>query len=82
MDCRPGCAACCIALSISTPLPGLPKGKPAGLPCPHLDRGLRCTLYGKPERPPCCAGLKPTLEMCGNHRDEALAHLSWLERVT
>ncbi|HNM56919.1 MAG TPA: YkgJ family cysteine cluster protein, partial [Thauera aminoaromatica] len=24
MDCRPGCAACCIAPSISSPIPGMP----------------------------------------------------------
>ncbi|HNF77692.1 MAG TPA: YkgJ family cysteine cluster protein, partial [Thauera aminoaromatica] len=26
MDCRPGCAACCIAPSISSPIPGMPHG--------------------------------------------------------
>jgi Fe-S-cluster containining protein len=28
MDCRVGCGACCIAPSISSPLPGMPRGKP------------------------------------------------------
>ena len=28
---------------ISSPLPGLPHGKPAGVPCPCLDTDLRCT---------------------------------------
>ena len=31
MDCRAGCGACCIALSISSPIPGMPAGKPAGI---------------------------------------------------
>lgn len=26
-ECRPGCGACCIAPSISSPIPGMPEGK-------------------------------------------------------
>lgn len=80
--CRPGCAACCIAPSISSAIPGLPQGKPAGLPCPQLDDALRCRLFGRPERPACCGGLQPSLEMCGQTRDEALAWLTRLEQLT
>ncbi|SMB21058.1 conserved hypothetical protein [Sterolibacterium denitrificans] len=80
--CRSGCAACCIAPSISSAIPGLPRGKPAGLPCPQLDDALRCRLFGRPERPACCGGLQPSLEMCGQTRDEALAWLTRLERLT
>ncbi|HLV28200.1 MAG TPA: YkgJ family cysteine cluster protein, partial [Burkholderiaceae bacterium] len=29
MDCRPHCGACCTAPSISSPIPGMPQGKPA-----------------------------------------------------
>ncbi|NYZ53719.1 YkgJ family cysteine cluster protein, partial [Escherichia coli] len=29
MECRPGCGACCTAPSISSPIPGMPDGKPA-----------------------------------------------------
>lgn len=82
MDCRPGCAACCIAPSISSALPGLPQGKPAGQPCPHLDTALRCRLFGQPERPSVCASLKPSLEMCGSERSHALVWLDRLERAT
>jgi uncharacterized protein len=82
MPCRPGCAACCIAPSISSPMPGAPSGKPAGLPCPNLDPECRCVLYGSPERPAVCASLKPEPEMCGSSRDEALAYLERLERET
>ena len=82
MDCRPGCAACCIAPSISSPLPGLPQGKPAGVPCPHLDGALRCRLFGRPERPAVCSSLRPQSEMCGNDREHALHYLTTLEAGT
>lgn len=82
MNCRPGCAACCIAPSISSPMPGLPQGKPAGVPCPHLDPALRCRLFGRPERPAVCASLPPSLEMCGDSREHALQFLKRLEEAT
>jgi hypothetical protein len=82
LACRPGCAACCIAPSISSPLPGLPSGKPAGVPCPHLDGALRCRLFGQPERPSVCASLPPEPAMCGDNREQALFFLSALERAT
>jgi len=82
MDCRPACAACCIAPSISSPLPGLPHGKPAGLPCPHLDEALRCSLFGHPERPAVCGSLQPSVEMCGPHREHALHWIARMESLT
>ncbi len=82
MDCRAGCAACCIAPSISSPLPGLPKGKPAGMPCPHLDEAWRCRLFGRRERPAVCASLPPDREMCGDSREHALRFLTRLELQT
>jgi len=80
MNCRPACAACCIAPSISTPLPGHPQGKPAGVPCAQLDEHLRCRLFGRPERPAVCASLRPSPEMCGDSREQALRWLGQLER--
>ncbi len=80
--CREDCGACCIAPSISTPLPGMPDGKPAGLRCPHLTRDLRCALFGRPERPAVCSSLRPTPEMCGSGRLEALRSLARLEART
>lgn len=80
--CRPGCGACCIAPSISSPLPGLPDGKPAGVRCPHLDADLRCRLFGRPERPACCASLRPMPDLCGADRDDALVLIARLERLT
>ena len=82
MNCRPGCGACCIAPSIAQPLPGMPAGKPAGARCAQLDADLRCALFASPQRPACCAGLRPSVEMCGNSPAEALAYLAWLEAAT
>jgi uncharacterized protein len=86
MDCRPHCGACCTAPSISSPVPGL-KGepgvfKPAGVPCIQLDSQLRCRLFGMPSRPAVCASLRPSAEMCGSHREHALAWLGRLEAAT
>ncbi len=82
MDCRPDCGACCIAPSIASPIPGMPHGKPAGIPCVQLDDDLRCRLFGLPERPAFCASLRPELEMCGTSRDEAMTMLALLEIAT
>ena len=81
-SCRPGCGACCIAPSISSPIPGMPEGKPAGVPCVNLDAEYRCRIFGSPERPEVCASLKPDPEMCGSCREEALAFLARLEELT
>ena len=82
MDCRPACAACCVAPSISTPIPGMPDGKPAGVRCVQLTDDLRCLLFGKPERPEVCVRLRPGPEMCGETREQAIDFLSRLERAT
>ena len=82
MDCRAGCGACCIAPSISSPIPGMPHGKPAGIPCVQLTPDYRCALFGKPERPAVCVSLRPMAEMCGTTRDEALSILAVLELAT
>ena len=82
MDCRSGCGACCIAPSISSPIPGMPEGKPAGVACVQLLADFRCALFGRPERPAVCASLRPTDEMCGGNRLEALAFLAKLELAT
>ena len=82
MDCRPGCGACCIAPSISSPIPGMPYGKPAGVRCTQLTEDNRCMLFGKPERPDVCKGLQPSDEMCGKSDTEAMRYLEHLGRVT
>ncbi len=82
MECREGCGACCISPSISSPIPGMPEGKPAGVRCVQLDTNFKCMIFGKPERPEVCLSLKPEAEMCGNSRQEALAYLQLLEQLT
>ena len=82
MNCREDCGACCIAPSISSPIPGMAGGKPAGVRCVQLDADNRCRIFGRPERPACCSGLQPSTEMCGVRRAEALIWLADLEAST
>ncbi|MCR9261021.1 MAG: YkgJ family cysteine cluster protein [Pseudomonadaceae bacterium] len=82
MDCRSDCGACCIAPSISSPLPGLPDGKAAGVRCPHLDESYACDLWGDPRRPRVCAQFKPEPDICGSSRQDALQVLAVMEEVT
>ena len=81
-ECRSGCGACCIAPSITSPLPGMAEGKPAGVRCAQLTADKRCAVFGRPERPAFCVGLKPAPEMCGENRSDALAWLARLEHLT
>lgn len=82
MDCRAGCGACCIAPSISSPIPGMPDGKPAGVRCVQLTPDNQCRLFGQPERPAVCVQLRPNEEMCGSSAEEAIAWLFALEEAT
>ncbi|WP_159881475.1 YkgJ family cysteine cluster protein [Paenibacillus puerhi] len=82
MECRPGCGACCTVISISSPIPGMPEGKPAGIPCLHLTAGNRCGLYGQPGRPEVCSSLRPSEDMCGSSDEEAYAILKMWEEMT
>jgi uncharacterized protein len=82
MDCRSGCGACCIAPSISSPLPGFPAGKLAGARCPHLTEDIRCALFGRPERPRVCVELRPQPEMCGGSAAEAMETIARWELLT
>ncbi len=82
IECRVGCGACCIVPSISSPIPGMPHGKPAGARCAQLSADNRCMLFGRPERPAVCVSLQPTVEMCGTTNEEAFIILTTLERLT
>ena len=82
MDCRIGCAACCIAPSISSPIPGMAGGKPAGMRCVQLGIDNRCLLFGMDARPAVCGSLRPAPEMCGETADVAMEHLTRLEQAT
>jgi Fe-S-cluster containining protein len=79
VECRLGCGACCIAPSITSPIPGMPSGKPAGVRCVQLTEGNLCLLFGDPRRPGFCVGLRPSAEMCGASASEALVYLAELE---
>ena len=82
MDCRVGCGACCIALSISSPIPGMPQGKPSGVRCVQLTDDNRCRLWGTPAYPSFCRGFLPEPAVCGVDADDALVRLTILERAT
>lgn len=82
MECRPSCGACCIAPSITSPIPGMPNGKPAGVRCIHLTDDYRCAIFTDPERPKACAQFQAEEEFCGTDRIEALQILTELEAIT
>ncbi len=82
MECRVGCAACCIAISISSAIPGMPNGKPAGIRCVQLTEDNRCRLFGKKERPKICVSFTPSIEICGSSAEEAYINLERLENMT
>ncbi|HCR5075140.1 TPA: YkgJ family cysteine cluster protein [Enterobacter hormaechei subsp. xiangfangensis] len=82
MDCRSDCGACCTAPSISSPIPGMPEGKPANTRCVQLSDTNLCMIFGSPLRPKVCSGLQPTAEMCGITRQQAITYLLELEALT
>ena len=82
MECRKGCGACCTAPSISSPIPGMPNGKRAGVPCVHLSNDHLCELFGLPERPEVCSAFQADPMVCGESREEAIRLLGWLEQAT
>ena len=81
-SCRTGCGACCIAPSISSVIPGMPDGKPAGVRCIQLTLDNRCTLFDKPGRPAVCSTYFPSEEFCGFSQRDALKNLQELELMT
>jgi uncharacterized protein len=81
-SCRIGCGACCIAPSISSCIPGMPNGKPAGVRCAQLSLDNRCTLFGRPERPAVCSTYLASEAFCGSSRRDALKNLQELELQT
>ncbi|WNF45054.1 YkgJ family cysteine cluster protein [Pseudomonas sp. SG20056] len=82
MNCRAGCGACCIAPSISSPIPGMPDGKPAGVRCVQLDANNYCLIFGRPERPAVCSAFHAAEYVCGSTTAEALQLIGWLEQST
>jgi Fe-S-cluster containining protein len=82
MECRPGCGACCIAQSISSAIPGMPEGKPAGMRCIQLSDDNLCLLYGDPRRPRVCIQFQAMPDVCGSSREEAMRLLAQMELDT
>ncbi|XQU74714.1 Proteinase inhibitor [Cupriavidus sp. H18C2] len=60
----------------------MPDGKPAGQRCVQLMPDMRCAVFGRPERPAFCGGLRPSAKMCGDSREAALVWLTRLEQAT
>ena len=81
MECRSGCGACCIAPSISSPIPGMPNGKKAGERCIHLNEDCGCNIFDSPNRPNVCSGFMAEELVCGSHRAEAMSILNDLEQA-
>jgi len=76
------CGACCIAPSISSPIPGMPDGKPAGVPCINLTEDYRCKIFGSDARPAVCREWTPSEEFCGTCREDAMKRITSLEEMT
>ena len=82
MECRLSCGACCVAPSITSAIPGMPNGKPAGVRCIQLNEQDLCKLFGQPSRPKVCYQFKACPIICGKTDQEALDNLIELEAIT
>ncbi|MFT5879170.1 MAG: Fe-S-cluster containining protein [Moritella sp.] len=83
MQCRMNCGACCEAPSITSFIPGMPNGKPAGVRCVNLSVGDNlCLIFDQPERPALCDAFKACADVCGSNRQEALFLIADLEQQT
>ena len=80
MMCRNNCGACCIALSISSPLPHMPEGKRAGERCSNLTDDFRCSVYDA--RPQVCRDFTASENWCGKSGEDALRIIGEIERLT
>ena len=74
------CGACCIAPSISSPLPGMPAGKKAGVRCVNLDDALRCLVYDI--RPNVCREFVYSVDFCGRSHEEAVKLITLIDDLT
>ena len=81
MDCHQ-CGACCTEISISSPIPGMEQGKPAGVRCPWLDNQNLCMLFDTPQRPAVCSSFQASPDICGTNKSEATQLIRWYERET
>jgi uncharacterized protein len=77
--CRYDCGACCIAPSISSEIPGMKSGKPAGIKCIHLTNDYLCDIFYSDERPSVCKGFRFDPIICGSSQTEAMEIMESLE---
>jgi uncharacterized protein len=82
IECRAGCGACCIAPSISSPIPGMSEGKSAGVRCVQLDAENHCMIFGDPRRPSVCSSLRASFEMCGADENVAATRVHAMQFLT
>lgn len=81
MNCQPNCGACCFVISISSPIPGMPDGKPAGTTCIHLTSDLKCAIFDSPDRPDVCKNFHAERQLCGHSQTDAINNLADLEGI-
>lgn len=81
MDCHQ-CGACCTEISISSAIPGMPNGKPAGVRCKWLGTDNLCIMFNNPLRPAVCGSFQADISICGTNKEEATKLIRWYERAT
>ncbi|MBZ6567739.1 Fe-S-cluster oxidoreductase [Klebsiella grimontii] len=57
-------------------------GKPAKVRYVQLSEDNLCNIFGAIQRPKVCSSLRPSLDMCHTNREEAMAYLIHLEKLT
>lgn len=82
IDCRKGCGACCIHISISSALPNHPNGKKAGERCKNLSNENACLIWDRPDFPDICKRFRAVKWVCGDNADEATINIINLEKLT
>lgn len=75
------CSACCVEISISSPIPGMPNGKKAGERCVQLVNNL-CSLFGLDTRPVVCSSFQASSDICGTTYEESAKKIQWYEKET
>jgi Fe-S-cluster containining protein len=75
------CSACCVEISISSAIPGMPNGKKAGEKCVNLKDNL-CSLFGSITRPLICSSFQANEDICGLTYEESSQKIQWYERMT
>lgn len=89
IECRKGCGACCIFISISSAIPNHPKGKPSGTVCKNMETSFKegqvlftCSLWDTPWFPKICKDFQATSDLCGASRNEAIVNIIEWEYLT